>query len=763
MTNTNATYATSIAVDLPDYPAATVTFTNTAFFVSGNSEVLPGKQYSLTLDGSGQGTQTLPCPDNTGDLAINWRINLPSKESGTYAIAYDAATQQLATILAAQSTTTNPDVITALLANVPTADDAAWVSAAATAVPDGADVASTDDLATTQAAAIAALGGADSTVTDEQLRNWAGQLPELMTSVTRTDYSATKTLYSGTAKYAGSIHVTGTVTWPDGVTGHLDGVEYPEQPGVLQYFTASHVTSGKIVIQSPLVDGAAGLTVVTPDYYVDSAAAAGGDGSLATPFDTLSDLSLSSGDIVALKSASHWREQLTIGVDNVAIYRYGAGARPKLDASEIITGTWTNDGTYTNLWYIDVTPTDANPGSTQTNLYIDDAVPTSYQLSLANCNSNADSFHVPDQTAATQRIYYHPASSNPNDDGRVYEYTDRAHTIDATERDNLIIDGIVCTRNRDGGGTLRLGRSVILRHVDALDGHKHNAYFEDGAALYGCRFVGAQLTSANPTGTLSVYNENTPAGLGITIADCVYDTGATTTTIAGGHGHYNVSGDFGAVVYDRCYMTNVSFGISSGSGAYATIDIRRCVLGNAARIADLSSVNTGDQLIEDNICIGPCGTFFYTSATAKIVLRNNYALLSGLNGGIRFAGTGTWYIYGNEWENDGTVASVTSRVVYRWDSGALPTCRIWDNRVLGTKDAGATYDFGIYYYVLGATNPRLYLDRNHWGNATMNSVFPQNSFNADTSTMPGTALTNVSSIAGTAGDASQEAQGLFFA
>lgn len=117
MTNTNATYATSIAIDLPDYPAATVTFTNTAFFVSGNSEVLPGKQYTLTLNSTGQGTQTLPCPDNTGDAAVNWRINLPSKESGTYAIAYDAATQQLSDILAAQSTTADPDSITAALAN----------------------------------------------------------------------------------------------------------------------------------------------------------------------------------------------------------------------------------------------------------------------------------------------------------------------------------------------------------------------------------------------------------------------------------------------------------------------------------------------------------------------------------------------------------------------------------------------------------------------------------------------------------------------
>lgn len=116
MTDSNATYNTSVAVDMPDYASSNVTFTNLVFFTSGNNEIFPGKQYVLTLGVNGTGTQVLPCPDNDGTTAVNWRINLPSRESGTYAISYSASTQQLSDILASQSTTTDPDSITASLA-----------------------------------------------------------------------------------------------------------------------------------------------------------------------------------------------------------------------------------------------------------------------------------------------------------------------------------------------------------------------------------------------------------------------------------------------------------------------------------------------------------------------------------------------------------------------------------------------------------------------------------------------------------------------
>lgn len=123
MADSNATYGTSIAVDLPDFPAGTVLFTldnisnQKPFFVGGNNESFPRQRYTLTLDANGQGTQVLPTPDNTGTEAVNWRINLPNKQSYTAAIAYSASTQQLSDILASVSTTTDPDTITAALAN----------------------------------------------------------------------------------------------------------------------------------------------------------------------------------------------------------------------------------------------------------------------------------------------------------------------------------------------------------------------------------------------------------------------------------------------------------------------------------------------------------------------------------------------------------------------------------------------------------------------------------------------------------------------
>jgi len=56
------------------------------------------------------------------------------------------------------------------------------------------------------------------------IKGWAASIDAFMSSVTRTDYSD--------GLNAGWIYVSGTVTWPDGQTGHVDGVEYPDQPGI---------------------------------------------------------------------------------------------------------------------------------------------------------------------------------------------------------------------------------------------------------------------------------------------------------------------------------------------------------------------------------------------------------------------------------------------------------------------------------------------------------------------------------------------------
>lgn len=105
MADSNATHTRTIAVDLPDYASQDVNFRLMSTVAIADSEVFPQKEYTLTLDGSGEGTIALPTPDNTGDDAWTWEITLPDKRATTATLAYAAGTLQLATWLAAAATT----------------------------------------------------------------------------------------------------------------------------------------------------------------------------------------------------------------------------------------------------------------------------------------------------------------------------------------------------------------------------------------------------------------------------------------------------------------------------------------------------------------------------------------------------------------------------------------------------------------------------------------------------------------------------------
>lgn len=160
---TAATYKTKITGDLPDWPLKDVDFQLVASFFNGaGEEVVAGKTYTMTLDANGNddGAFYLPTPDNSGDAGANWRVTLPSGYLTTVTVAYSASAQSVRDLIAAGSTTTDPDTITAALAskanlvsgatadnlasltsggdladsgaaaaNVPTADEKAWLTA----------------------------------------------------------------------------------------------------------------------------------------------------------------------------------------------------------------------------------------------------------------------------------------------------------------------------------------------------------------------------------------------------------------------------------------------------------------------------------------------------------------------------------------------------------------------------------------------------------------------------------------------------------
>lgn len=116
MANTNATYSRSVTVDLPDYASQTITFyLVSSIAIASNSETFPQKKYTLTLDANGTGTQVLPTPDNTGDNAWKWRVDLPDNKKPRFTLSYDASSISLGTLLTAEASTTTASELTALL------------------------------------------------------------------------------------------------------------------------------------------------------------------------------------------------------------------------------------------------------------------------------------------------------------------------------------------------------------------------------------------------------------------------------------------------------------------------------------------------------------------------------------------------------------------------------------------------------------------------------------------------------------------------
>lgn len=112
MTDTAATYSRSVTVDLPDWASGTVTFNLLSFFAAAGTEGFPQKSYTLTLDGSGTGTQILPVPDNTGAASWLWEIVTPDDVKYTATLAYDASAIQLTAWLAAALSSDTPNSLT---------------------------------------------------------------------------------------------------------------------------------------------------------------------------------------------------------------------------------------------------------------------------------------------------------------------------------------------------------------------------------------------------------------------------------------------------------------------------------------------------------------------------------------------------------------------------------------------------------------------------------------------------------------------------
>jgi hypothetical protein len=506
---------------------------------------------------TGDRTEITGALTGTNATTVTWQLSDgDSGTPGTYSIIFKAIVTGVDTYTAAASLTivANPSataVQNPLIVGV-TGAQRSGLDAANNL--SGANPAATmADVGDGAAAAIAALGGAEETVSDEQLRNWAGQLPQLMTDVTRTDYSKSWIGTDGRSQSAGFFTVTGTVTWPDGATGHVDGIEYPEAPGILQYFTASHVASGKIVVQHPLADGVAGVTIVTPDYYIDSDAA-GGDGSLADPLNSLANLPAVAGGVVAIKSGSVFEGQI-VTVANLKIYRYGAGEKPLIDCTDaIVAESWSATAEQSNVYESSIT-FDEHPAGNQEILLLENGIRLARVVDLATCDSTPGSYVTSSDTASPATMYIHPTgSTDPAGNGSEYRFSKRIFAIAQTAQagsNGVNMDGIRTRGGSGHNGNVQLGRSGIIRHCQIDEGSKHNAYMMDGGGVFGSIF--SECFSTLTTSTTIVFNENTPQGLGVAVYDSAFKNATFRSSNGAIYSHNNTSGSFGDATMSRIY------------------------------------------------------------------------------------------------------------------------------------------------------------------------------------------------------------------
>lgn len=303
------------------------------------------------------------------------------------------------------------------------------------------------------------------------------------------------------------------------------------------------------------------------DYYVDSVNGSDTNSgrSQGAAWKTIAkwaDRTQRAGERTGLATDSHWREQMTVTANNATVAAYGTGAKPLLDASDVIAaGAWSKTGGQTNVYQAAVTISSSGATTPWVSVWVD-GTRLLRAASLAACDSTAGTYFPSADNSSPITLYVHPAGdSDPASDGKIYEYTVRHHGIDTIAAEYVTLRGLETRRNLDGDGSLIIGKYGRGYDLIARDGHKHNIYARTGAYLDSVQALGAYWAGQNLS--LFIFNENTPNNEGVTFINCLSDPGVYTENSTGFTGHINISGSFGTVVYRNSTSRNASSGFSA--------------------------------------------------------------------------------------------------------------------------------------------------------------------------------------------------------
>lgn len=315
------------------------------------------------------------------------------------------------------------------------------------------------------------------------------------------------------------------------------------------------------------------LNLNATTYYVDGVAGNDGNDGLTTitPLKTISALigkGITASDIINLKCNSHFREQLTIIVNNVTIQSYGIGIRPILDASDSLgASVWSKSGGYTNIYQASITL--AQIITIYTNCWENGTVYTRAS-SMVNCDATAGTYYLSEVITSTT-LYIHPfGSTNPTVDGKTYEVSIRNYGLVAETTSGTVVINIWTKKNLSENGSFFVGTNSTVTGCRASWGNKHNMFIKGGSTVTNCVIDDAYYGSGSVI--MVVYYETTGVGTDITF------TGDTCKSINGlitgsGFGGHTSGGNFGTITFNSCVVSNLGVNASGFNAGYANLVI----------------------------------------------------------------------------------------------------------------------------------------------------------------------------------------------
>lgn len=319
-------------------------------------------------------------------------------------------------------------------------------------------------------------------------------------------------------------------------------------------------------------------------------------------------------DEINLKCGDRWREQINApAVDNLTICSYGAGEKPVIDGSDVITlgsGGWAEFYDATDDYYY-VTGSIATqaasysyssyPGKIHVAVYVNGLQLAQQNASVAPPFS-ATGFYV----VTTGSPNYTPtgnvdftAVDGSTLVGKTIEIAVRPYAIRL--RDNCTVKGIRMMRNAHDDGSLVLGLNARVEDCECNDGSKHNCYVESGylkrvrCSIANKRGVTGEVGMGGAT--LFVAFKTDPSALRVVYDECsVY---GAFTTIDGVFGWYCHGADpstpYGEVVIRNCTCERVDYSVGG--------DFKKLLIADSRFVNCKSLVFGGSELADSKTVI----------------------------------------------------------------------------------------------------------------------------------------------------------------